>query len=183
MSGASCQREQRPPNRTRKRLIPRCYDFVMAYVVTRLCQGCKDTACMAVCPVDCFYEPKEPSADKPDMLYINPDECIDCDACVPECPWEAIYAEADVPKAFTTTPRSTSNRSITPNSSKNRSTSTSRSLHPNRSRRTNTSGGCKPSRHRKGSFSFHDSPSRHEVRGQPRRRELVAVCFSVAKGR
>jgi ferredoxin len=55
---------------------------------------------MIVCPVDCFYEPKEPSAGKPDMLYINPDECIDCDACVPECPWEAIYAEADVPAAF-----------------------------------------------------------------------------------
>jgi ferredoxin len=72
----------------------------MAYVVTRLCQGCKDTACVTVCPVDCFYEPKEPSAEKPDMLYINPDECIDCDACVPECPWEAIYAEADVPAAF-----------------------------------------------------------------------------------
>jgi ferredoxin len=55
---------------------------------------------MAVCPVDCFYEPKEASAEKPDMLYINPDECIDCDACVPECPWEAIYAEADVPQIF-----------------------------------------------------------------------------------
>jgi ferredoxin len=72
----------------------------MAYIVTRLCQGCKDTACMTVCPVDCFYEPKEPSAELPDMLYINPDECIDCDACVPECPWEAIFAEADVPKIF-----------------------------------------------------------------------------------
>src|SRR5262245_47953044 len=72
----------------------------MAYVVSRLCQGCKDTACMIVCPVDCFYEPKEPSGAMPDMLYINPDECIDCDACVPDCPWEAIYAEADVPAAF-----------------------------------------------------------------------------------
>ena len=72
----------------------------MAYVVTRLCQGCKDTACMTVCPVDCFYEPKEPSSDAPDMLYIHPEECIDCDACVPECPWEAIYAEADVPSVF-----------------------------------------------------------------------------------
>ena len=72
----------------------------MAYVVTRLCRDCKDTACMAVCPVDCFYEPKEPSSSLPDMLYINPDECIDCDACVPECPWEAIYAEADVPAEF-----------------------------------------------------------------------------------
>jgi ferredoxin len=55
---------------------------------------------MTVCPVDCFYEPKEPSNELPDMLYINPDECIDCDACVPECPWEAIFAEDDVPKAF-----------------------------------------------------------------------------------
>jgi ferredoxin len=72
----------------------------MTYVVTRLCQGCKDTACMTVCPVDCFYEPNEPSAELPDMLYINPDECIDCDACVPECPWEAIVAEDDVPEAF-----------------------------------------------------------------------------------
>ncbi len=72
----------------------------MAYVVTHLCLGCKDTACMTVCPVDCFYEVKEPTDDKPDILYINPDECIDCDACVPECPWEAIFAEADVPAVF-----------------------------------------------------------------------------------
>lgn len=72
----------------------------MTYVVTRLCQGCKDTACMTVCPVDCFYEPNAPSAELPDMLYINPDECIDCDACVPECPWEAIVAEDDVPETF-----------------------------------------------------------------------------------
>lgn len=55
---------------------------------------------MTVCPVDCFYEPKEPSADRPDRLYINPDDCIDCDACVPECPWEAIYSEDDVPAEF-----------------------------------------------------------------------------------
>ena len=55
---------------------------------------------MTVCPVDCFYEPNEPSPELPDMLYINPDECIDCDACVPECPWEAIFAEADLPEAF-----------------------------------------------------------------------------------
>ena len=72
----------------------------MAYVVTRLCQGCKDTACMTVCPVDCFYEPKQPSERTPDALYIHPEECIDCDACVPECPWEAICAEDDVPATF-----------------------------------------------------------------------------------
>ncbi len=72
----------------------------MAYVVTRLCQGCKDTVCMTVCPVDCFYEPKEPSSDLPDMLYIHPEECIDCDACLPECPWDAIYVDDDVPDAF-----------------------------------------------------------------------------------
>ncbi|MEK6606191.1 MAG: ferredoxin family protein [Myxococcota bacterium] len=72
----------------------------MAYVVTRLCQGCKDTACATVCPVECFYEANAPSAELPDQLYIHPDECIDCDACVPECPWDAIYKEEDVPEIF-----------------------------------------------------------------------------------
>lgn len=55
---------------------------------------------MTVCPVECFYEPKSPSPEVPDMLYIHPDECIDCDACLPECPWDAIYKEDDVPAIF-----------------------------------------------------------------------------------
>ena len=62
----------------------------MAYVVTEPCFDCKYTDCVVVCPVDCFYEGER-------MLYIDPEECIDCDACVPVCPVEAIYAQEDVP--------------------------------------------------------------------------------------
>ena len=62
----------------------------MAFVVTEPCHGCKYTDCVAVCPMDCFHEGEQ-------MLYIDPDHCIDCEACVPECPVEAIFAEANVP--------------------------------------------------------------------------------------
>jgi ferredoxin len=62
----------------------------MAYVVTDNCIDCIFTSCAAVCPVDAFHE-------GPDRLFINPETCIDCNACVPECPVEAIYAEAEVP--------------------------------------------------------------------------------------
>jgi len=64
----------------------------MAYVVTESCIKCKYTDCVDVCPVDCFRE-------GPNMLVIDPDECIDCTLCVAECPVEAIYAEDDVPDA------------------------------------------------------------------------------------
>ncbi len=72
----------------------------MAFVVTQLCRDCVDTACVAVCPVDCFYQPKEITDSTPNMLLISPDECIDCAVCEPECPWEAIYPEEDVPDVF-----------------------------------------------------------------------------------
>jgi len=72
----------------------------MAFVVTKLCEDCVDTACVAVCPVDCFYQPKEQGGKHPNMLMISPDECIDCAVCEPECPWEAIYPEEDVPDQF-----------------------------------------------------------------------------------
>ena len=72
----------------------------MAFVVTQLCKDCVDTACVAVCPVDCFYQPEQLSGDLPNMLYISPEECIDCAVCEPECPWEAIYPEEDVPAVF-----------------------------------------------------------------------------------
>ena len=72
----------------------------MAFVVTQLCKDCVDTACVSVCPVDCFYQPKETSEKYPNMLYISPEECIDCAVCEPECPWEAIYPEEDVPEVF-----------------------------------------------------------------------------------
>ncbi|HRD94110.1 ferredoxin FdxA [Accumulibacter sp.] len=62
----------------------------MTYVVTENCIKCKFTDCVDVCPVDCFRE-------GPNCLVIDPDECIDCTLCVPECPAEAIFAEDDVP--------------------------------------------------------------------------------------
>ncbi len=62
----------------------------MTFVVTESCIRCKYTDCVEVCPVDCFRE-------GPNMLVIDPDECIDCNLCVPECPVEAIYAEDDLP--------------------------------------------------------------------------------------
>jgi ferredoxin len=60
----------------------------MTFVVTDACIKCKLTDCVEVCPVDCFYEGEN-------MLVINPDECIDCGVCEPECPVEAIKPESD----------------------------------------------------------------------------------------
>ncbi len=62
----------------------------MTFVVTENCQRCRFTDCVNVCPVDCFHADDE-------MLYIDPEECIDCGACVPECPVEAIYDETQLP--------------------------------------------------------------------------------------
>ncbi|MGD9763154.1 MAG: 4Fe-4S dicluster domain-containing protein [Candidatus Binatia bacterium] len=73
----------------------------MTYIITRLCRDCVDTACVAVCPVDCIYRyTGEDRAAFPNQLYIHPDECIDCGACEPECPWQAIFEEAAVPGVF-----------------------------------------------------------------------------------
>jgi ferredoxin len=63
----------------------------MTYVVIDNCNKCRFTDCVVVCPVDCFHVAE-------DMLYIDPDECIDCGACVPECPVEAIYPEDELPE-------------------------------------------------------------------------------------
>src|SRR5262245_28941997 len=62
-------------------------------VVTEPCRDCKYTDCVTVCPTDCFYQDEQ-------MLYIDPDECIDCGACIPECPVAAIFSEADVPSKW-----------------------------------------------------------------------------------
>ena len=62
----------------------------MTHVVTEPCIKCRYTDCVDVCPVDCFRE-------GPNFLVIDPDECIDCAVCIPECPVNAIYAEEDVP--------------------------------------------------------------------------------------
>lgn len=66
----------------------------MTYVVTDNCIKCKYTDCVEVCPVDCFHE-------GPNFLVIDPEECIDCTLCVPECPINAIYAEDDLPDKLT----------------------------------------------------------------------------------
>ena len=62
----------------------------MTYVIAQPCVDLKDRACVDECPVDCIYEGKR-------MLYIHPDECVDCGACEPVCPVEAIFYEDDVP--------------------------------------------------------------------------------------
>jgi ferredoxin len=61
----------------------------MAYVVTEKCINCKYSDCVAVCPVECFYE-------GPNLVVIDPEECIDCGLCVPECPIGAIYEQHDL---------------------------------------------------------------------------------------
>jgi NAD-dependent dihydropyrimidine dehydrogenase PreA subunit len=65
----------------------------LAFVITEACIGTKDRSCVDVCPVDCIHD--EGDADQ--LLYIDPDECIDCGACEPACPVSAIFAEDDVP--------------------------------------------------------------------------------------
>ena len=67
----------------------------MTYVITERCIDVRDASCTEVCPVDCILgEPNDR------MLFIDPDECIDCGACVDVCPVDAIYADADVPAEF-----------------------------------------------------------------------------------
>ena len=63
----------------------------MTHIVTESCIKCRYTDCVDVCPVDCFRA-------GPNFLVIDPDECIDCAVCIPECPVDAIYAEEDVPE-------------------------------------------------------------------------------------
>lgn len=63
----------------------------MAFVVAENCINCKHTDCVEVCPVDCFYE-------GPNFLVIDPDECIDCALCEPECPEDAIFSEDELPE-------------------------------------------------------------------------------------
>ena len=62
----------------------------MAFVVCEPCRDCKYTDCVVVCPCECFYQDEH-------MLYIDPTHCIDCDACAPECPVDAIFADTQVP--------------------------------------------------------------------------------------
>ena len=84
----------------------------MSFIIAEPCVGTCDTACVEVCPVDCIHGPydKEGRGEEAkvygfvpkdsDSLYIDPEECIDCGACEPECPVEAIFEEDDVPEEW-----------------------------------------------------------------------------------
>ena len=75
----------------------------MAFIITEPCIGTCDTACLEVCPVDCI-QPADGYCKDEDItnrqLFIDPEACIDCYACVPECPVEAIYEESEVPEQW-----------------------------------------------------------------------------------
>jgi len=71
----------------------------MALVITEPCQGCEDQACVSVCPCDCIHEGQmEQNGVVYDQLFIDPDHCIDCGLCIPECPVDAIFEEDEVPE-------------------------------------------------------------------------------------
>jgi ferredoxin len=67
----------------------------MTYVIAEPCIGVKDASCVDVCPVDCIH-----TTDEAPLFYIDPDECIDCGACEPECPVTAIFAEDALPEQW-----------------------------------------------------------------------------------
>ena len=69
----------------------------MTYVIAQPCNDVKDKACVDVCPVDCIHPV---DGEDVNQLFIDPDECIDCGACEPECPVEAIFTEEDLPEEW-----------------------------------------------------------------------------------
>ena len=74
----------------------------MAYIIAEPCVNTKDTACVDVCPVDCIHPTKQEADvfEKVEMLYIDPETCIDCGACVPACPVEAIFPQDELPEKW-----------------------------------------------------------------------------------
>jgi NAD-dependent dihydropyrimidine dehydrogenase PreA subunit len=73
----------------------------MTHVIAEPCVGTKDTACVEVCPVDCIHPTsEEPQFEEAEMLYIDPETCIDCGLCVDECPPKAIFPEEDLPEEW-----------------------------------------------------------------------------------
>ena len=73
----------------------------MPHVIAEACIGTKDTACVAVCPVDCIHPTKEEAEfESAEMLYIDPGTCIDCGLCVDECPVKAIFPEEELPEQW-----------------------------------------------------------------------------------
>src|SRR4051812_39386394 len=80
----------------------------MAYVIAEPCIGTKDNSCVEVCPVDCIHPtPDEPDYESVEMLYIDPNECIDCDACVEACPVTPASRRTRCPASGRSTPSST----------------------------------------------------------------------------
>ena len=74
----------------------------MAYIIAEPCIDVKDTACVDACPVDCIHPKKDEASFRTGgQLYIHPEECIDCGACVPVCPVSAIFALDDLPRNWT----------------------------------------------------------------------------------
>ena len=74
----------------------------MAYVITEPCIGTKDSACVDVCPVDCIHPRKDEAGfETTDQLFIDPEVCIDCGACEPACPVQAIFPQDLVPEKWT----------------------------------------------------------------------------------
>ena len=69
----------------------------MTYIIAEPCIDVRDKSCVDICPVDCIH-PTDGEGEP--MLYIDPDECIDCGACEPECPVEAIFTEEDLPEEW-----------------------------------------------------------------------------------
>ncbi len=73
----------------------------MTFIIAEPCIGTKDTACVDVCPVDCIHPTSDESKfEEAEMLYIDPDTCIDCGLCVDECPVQAIFPEEDLPEEW-----------------------------------------------------------------------------------
>jgi len=72
----------------------------MTYVITEPCVNTKDKACVDVCPVECIYEAEPQPGTLELPMFIHPDECIDCGACEPECPVDAIFPEEEVPERW-----------------------------------------------------------------------------------
>ena len=67
----------------------------MTYIIVEPCIGVKDKSCIDVCPMDCLH-----GNDSDEMVYVDPEECIDCAACIPECPVDAIFAESETPEKW-----------------------------------------------------------------------------------
>ena len=73
----------------------------MTHIIAEPCIGTKDTACVEVCPVDCIHPTSDEDAfAEAEMLYIDPETCIDCGLCVDECPVQAIFTEEDLPEEW-----------------------------------------------------------------------------------